>query len=331
METIDFHAHLLSPHVEFTRVFDKVALTFFAKTLGTNKEQLLEKKYEGYVDAVINNIKTSKYVKKSVLLPVDGKVNTKGKELFRDKTVCSYSEDVYEVYKKYPELVIPFFSINPNRVDALDLIDRYVALGFQGAKFLQNFWDIDINDKKYIPYFEKIKEYDLPLIIHTGSEHAIDSNPLYEKIEIANQAIEIGCKVVIAHMGVDIVMEKNPLKLHNNLSFKTQNFGEDYYKSLEYLEKYENVYADLSALILFFRAKVIEDLAKNQKHLHHKLLFGTDYPVPQSVLFSYNSLSLQKRLEFEKIQNPLDRYVQFCIEYFGEDSKIFTNYNSLID
>lgn len=330
METIDFHAHLLSPHVDFSRFYDKVALSLFSKKLGVDKEQLIEKKYEAYVETFANNLLSSKYVKKSVLLPVDGKVDLNGKEVFRDKTVCSSSEDVYEVYKKYPDLVIPFFSVNPNREDALDLIDKYVALGFKGAKFLQNFWDIDINDKRYIPYFEKIKQYNLPIIIHTGSEHAIESNPIYEKIEIANQAIEVGCKVVLAHMGVDIIMQKNPLKFHHNFSFQTSKFGEDYYKTLEYLEKHNNVYADLSALILFFRSKVVEDLAKNQKHLHHKLLFGTDYPVPFSVVFAYHSLSLKQRLTVEKIENPLDRYAEFFLAYFEKDSPIFTNYQKLL-
>jgi len=331
METIDFHAHLLSPHVDFSRAFDKVALSLFEKKLGVDKKKLIDKKYEGYVDAFIHNVSSSQYIKKSVLLPVDGKVDLKGRETFRDKTVCSYSEDVYEVYKRFPELIIPFFSINPNRLDALDLIDKYVALGFKGAKFLQNFWDIDINDERYIPYFEKIKSYNLPLIIHTGSEHAIESNPIYEKIEIANLAIEVGCKVVIAHMGVDVVMEKRAFNLHHNFSFQTKNFGEDYHKTLEYLEKYDNVYADLSALIMVFRTKTIEDLAKNQKHLHHKLLFGTDYPVPFSIVFSYNSLSLKKRFEIENIKNPLDRYAKFCMEYFTKESEIFTNYKKLID
>ncbi len=295
MNTIDFHAHLLNPEVDFSRVYDKVALSLFAKKLGVDKNELIEKKYEAYVKSFINNISTSQYVKKSVLLPVDAKVDKNGNELFKDKTVCSSNEDVYEVYKNNPNLIIPFFSINPNRKDALDLIDKYVAQGFKGAKFLQNFWDIDINDKKYLPYFQKIKSYDLPIIIHTGSEHAIESNTAYETIDVANQAIEVGCKVVLAHMGVNIIMETKLNKLHNNFSFDNSKFGEDYNKILEYLEKYDNVYADLSALIAFFRTKVVEDLALNQKHLHHKLLFGTDFPVPFSILFSYNSLSLSKK------------------------------------
>ena len=279
---------------------------------------------------MIRNINTSKYLNKSVVLPVDAIVSPKGKVLEYDKTVCSSSDDVYELYKKFPNEVIPFFSINPNRVDALDLIDKYVALGFKGAKFLQNYWDIDINNKQYIPYFEKIKSYDLPIIIHTGSEHAVKSNTMYEKIEVANLAIKLGCKVVLAHFGVNMVMEQKLNKITNNFSFDNQKFGEDYFKTLDYLEKNENVYADLSAMIMCFRSKTIEDLAKNQKQIHHKLLFGSDYPVPFSVLFSYHSLGLKKRLELERIVNPFDRNIEFFNQYFDEESVIYTNWQKLI-
>ncbi|MCG3691870.1 amidohydrolase family protein [Aliarcobacter butzleri] len=330
MQTIDFHSHLLNPNVSFSRLYDKVAISLFAKKLGVDKNELINRKYDAFVESFINNIKTSKHIKKSVILPVDAKIDIKGDEIHRDKTVCSSNEDVYKEYQKYPNEIIPFFSINPNRKDALDLIDKYASLGFKGAKFLQNYWDIDINDKKYSKYFEKIKSYNLPIIIHSGSEYAISSNPKYEKIEVANQAIEIGCKVVLAHFGVNIIMENRLKYFHNNLSFENNRFGDDYFKTLEYLEKHENVYADLSAVIALFRTKIVEDLAKNQKQIHHKLLFGTDYPVPFSILFSHNSLGLKKRLELEKIQNPLDRYISFFNEYFEEDSPVYNNWQKLI-
>ena len=330
MQTIDFHAHLLSPDVSFSRIYDKAAISVFAKKLGVDKNELINRKYEAFVEAFINNVKTSKHVKKSVILPVDAKIDHKGNEISRDKTVCSSNEDVLREYQENPNEIIPFFSVNPNRPDALDLIDKYASQGFKGAKFLQNYWDIDINDKKYTPYFEKIKSYDLPIIIHTGGEHAIESNPMYEKVEVANGAIEVGCKVVLAHFGVNMIMNQELTKLHHNFSFETSKFGEDYFKTIEYLEKHENVYADLSAIIAFFRTKVVEDLAKNQKHIHDKLLFGTDYPVPFSIMFSYNSLGLRKRMELEKIENPLDRYVAFFNEYFEEDSPIYSNWEKLI-
>jgi len=330
MKTVDFHAHLLNPEVSFARLYDKIALSFFAKKLGADKNDLLTRKYDAFVDTFIKNIKISKHITKSVLLPVDAKIDTNGLEIDKDKTVCSSNDDVFCEYQKYPEQIIPFFSINPNRCDALNLIDKYANLGFKGAKFLQNYWDININDKKYIPYFEKIKSYNLPIIIHTGSEYSIKSNKQFEQIEVANLAIEIGCTVVLAHFGVNVLMENKTKYLRNNFSFNSQKFGEDYFKTLDYLEKYPNVYADLAAIIALFRAKIVADLAHNRKHIHHKLLFATDFPVPFSVLFSYHNLSLKQRLEITKIENPLDRYLAFFQQYFPDNSPIYSNWQKLI-
>lgn len=328
MKTIDFHTHLLSPELSFNRIYDKIALKLFAKKLGTSEEELLNGKFNGFLTSLERNIRSSQYIEKIVLLPVDGKYNNKGVFLEKDNTVCSSTEDILNTYEKNKDIFVPFLSINPNREDALDKLDEYIEKGCKGVKFLQNYWDIDINDSKYIPYFEKVKSYDLPIIVHTGSEYAVSSNSMYEKVEVINQAVEIGCKVVIAHMGVSMFMEKNHLKFHNNFSYN--KMCEDYYKTINYLEKNDNVYTDLSAIISIFRSKIIKDLAENQKHLHNKLLFATDFPVPFSILFSHHNLSLSKRLELEKIQNPFDRYVQFLNQWFSEDSEIYTNYKKLI-
>lgn len=330
MKTIDFHSHLLSKELAFHRPYDKLAISLFAKKLGSSSKELIQNKYIGFEDTYVRNINNSTYVDKSVILPVDGIVDSFGKEISKDNTVCSSNDDILSFHSKYPDISIPFFSVNPNRLDALDLIDQYVASGFKGAKFLQNYWNIDLSDAKYIPYFEKLKHYNLPVIIHSGGEHAVSSNPLYESIDVAKLPIEIGCNVVLAHFGLNMIMNQSFKTIHHNFSFDSSTFGDDYFKTISFLENHDNVYADLSAIIAFFRSKVLKDLAENQSQIHDKLLFGTDFPVPFSILFSHHSLSLNKRLELEKIQNPLDRYVAFFLQYFNEDHQIFHNWKKLL-
>lgn len=328
MKTIDFHTHLLSKDVSFDRLYDKVALTIFAKSLNANKKVLLTEKYEGYVKTLINNIDTSNNVDKIVLLPVDGIYDNNGYYISKDNTVCSNTHDILELYNKFPNHIVPFLSVNPNRYNSLDLLDEYIERGCKGVKFLQNYWNIDLNDKKYIPYFEKIKKHNLPIVIHTGSEYAVKSNSLFEKIEVSNQVIEIGCNVVLAHGGVSMFMETNPIKFLNN--FNMNKMSKDYEKSLDYMRKHNNVYVDLSAIISIFRSKIIKDLAENQKDIHNKLLFATDFPVPFSILFSFHTIPFKERLLLEKIVNPFDRYIAFLNYWFKEDSEIYTNYKKLI-
>jgi len=61
-----------------------------------------------------------------------------------------------------------------------------------------------------------------------------------------------------------------------------------------------------------------------------KILFGTDFPVPFSVILSSYDLPFRDRLALNRIQNPLDRYVRAMSLYFGENSLIFSNYKKIL-
>ncbi len=324
-ELVDIHTHLLSSDVKFNRIYDKIALKIFGKKMGIDFSELKQDPYLGYTKALIRNIKKSKKIKKVVLFGVDAKFNLEGKETDKDITVCAKNEDVLELYSANKDIIIPFFSINPNRADALDLIDKYVALGFRGAKFLQNYWQIDLNDKRYIPYFKKLAEHNLPLIIHTGSENSIESKKEYESITMLEAPLREGVVVIAAHMGLEYSLKR----VFKSFSKDAKNFNKEYFLLLDMLKKEKNLYADISAILTPFRAKVLRDLSKRAE-IHDKLLFGTDFPVPISVIFSSYDLPLKVRLLLNKIKNPFDRYVSALHYYFKEDNPIFTNYKKVL-
>ncbi len=322
---VDIHAHLLNKDVRFDRFYDKAVIKLFSKALGVEANELLDDPYGGYKKAVIRNIKNSNYLKKTVLFGVDARVDSFGRETHRDLTVCASNDDLLKFCSKNSDLIIPFFSINPNRLDALDEIDRYYELGFKGAKFLQNYWGVDTRDGKYLKYFEKLKEYDLPLIIHIGSESSVHSFKECESIRMLDQPLSLGVKTICAHMALSYT----PFGILKALMQNPRYFNDEYFTLLEMLEQYENLYADISAILTPVRAKVLRHLS-SQKHIHHKLLFGTDYPVPFTTIFNSYDLSFKKRVEISKIKNPYDRYIEAIFAYFGKDSPIFTNYKKLI-
>ena len=199
---IDFHAHLLSFDVKFERFYDKLAIKFFATKLGMDPKELIKNPYQAYTHGLLKNIRESEHIEKSVLFGVDERVDKKGNTLHKDITVCATNENLLELYEKNRDIIIPFFSINPMRPDALDLIDKYTELGFKGAKFLQNYWNVDTRDKAFIPYFEKLKSKNLPLIVHIGSESSVHSFKACESIEMLTQPLEIGVNTVAAHMAL---------------------------------------------------------------------------------------------------------------------------------
>ncbi len=325
MKTVDFHTHLLSSSVKFDRLYDKMAITLFASRFGMSAKKLMQDPYNTYCESLMTNVKESKFLDKIVLFGVDERVDDRGETTHCDITVCATNEDVNRLYQQNRDLIVPFFSINPQRPDALELIDRYVALGFKGAKFLQNYWGVDTRQKRYIPYFEKLKQHNLPLIVHIGSESSVHSYKECESIEMLNSPVEIGVKTVCAHMALSY----EPLKIFKALSKNPQNFNCEYFQLLEMLETHDNLYADISALLTPVRAKVLTHLSK-QKKIHNKLLFGTDFPVPFTTVFNTHALPIKKSFEISKEKNPFDRYTKIILEFFDEDSEIFSNYKKLI-
>jgi predicted TIM-barrel fold metal-dependent hydrolase len=320
------HTHLLSGRVKFDRLYDKMAILFFARRLGANPIKLMSNSYDEYVKTLISCVRNSKHIEKIALFGIDEKIDENGNLLHKDTTVCASNDDTLEVFLQNKDVVIPFFSINPLRKDALKLIDNYADLGFKGAKFMQNYWEIDTNDIKFAPYFEKLKARNLPLIFHIGSESSLPSNRRYESLDMIDQALKIGVKVIVAHMALSY----EPLRIFNAFRRNPKYFSQDYFKLLDMLEKYDNLYADISALLTPVRAKVLRHLADNFA-VHNKLLYGSDYPVPFLIMLNSYDLPLFKRLKLVFEKNPFDRYAKTIMEYFPPQSPIYANYKKVLD
>jgi len=323
IKTVDIHSHLLSADVKFDRFYDKLALAFFAKKFDINRRELIKNGFEGYKSNFARLIKSSNFVQKSVVFGVDAKFDESGNLVHKDKTVCASNEDVFAFYEQNPNEVVPFFSVNPNRKDALNLIEKYHKMGFKGGKLLHSYWETDLNDKRYEPYFRLLSELGLPLVIHVGDENSLASNKALESIEQLKSPLNLGCRIVCAHMGASSdgvlsMFSRDPEKL-----------GANYFTLLRWLREFDGLYADVSALLCINKARILPHL-KTQTQIHDKILFGTDFPVPFSVILSSYDLPFRDRLALNRIQNPLDRYVCAMSLYFGEDSPIFSNYKKIL-
>ncbi len=323
IKTVDIHSHLLSADVKFDRFYDKLALAFFAKKFDINRSELIKNGFEGYKSNFARLIKSSNFVQKSVVFGVDAKFDESGNLVHKDKTVCASNEDVFAFYEQNPNEVVPFFSVNPNRKDALNLIEKYHKMGFKGGKLLHSYWETDLNDKRYEPYFRLLSELGLPLVIHVGDENSLASNKALESIEQLKSPLNLGCRIVCAHMGASSdgvlsMFSRDPEKL-----------GANYFTLLRWLREFDGLYADVSALLCINKARILPHL-KTQTQIHDKILFGTDFPVPFSVILSSYDLPMRDRLALNRIQNPLDRYVRAMSLYFGEDSPIFSNYKKIL-
>jgi len=212
-------------------------------------------------------------------------------------------------------------------ISALDRIDEQIGNGCRGAKFLQNYWGVDLNDQRLIPYYEKLREHRLPLIIHIGSEYAISSFARFERIEMLDLPLATGVTVIAAHMGLGRINYK--LRLWRNLSKDPRFFNRDYFRMLEMLQRYENLYADISAILSPLRARALRHLSE-QTDVHGKILFGTDYPVAFPIRFNTYDLSPSTKKEIAGISNPFDRYAAAILKYFPEGNPIYDNHAKVL-
>ncbi|MES9972195.1 MAG: amidohydrolase family protein [Candidatus Thiodiazotropha sp.] len=327
MQTIDIHTHLLNREVTFHRPYDRFAVQLFARSLGVDPRALRRRPYETYVEAMAKAVTQSAYVQKTCLFGVDARYDKQGREIDRDKTVCARNEDVLAVAASYPDQFIPFLSVNPRRSDALDLIDEFVQRGCRGAKFLQNYWGLDLNSEQLIPYYEKLKQHRLPLVVHIGSEYTIHSYSSYEHVEMLDLPLGVGVTVIAAHMGLGRFEHK--LRVWRNLSRRPCYFDRDYFRLLEMLTQYQNLYADISAILVPLRARALRHLSQ-QKQVHEKILFGTDYPVPFTVRHNSFDLNSTTRRRIAQVENPFDRYTAVMLEYFPATSPIYRNHEKLL-
>jgi uncharacterized protein len=170
---------------------------------------------------------------------------------------------LFAVCRAHPEF-LPAVSIHPARPDALDELERCLALGAVMMKCLPNCHNIDTRLPQYRPFWERMAAAGMPLLAHTGGEHTV---PVMDK-KLADPAcltgaLECGVIVIAAHCAT-----------------KSGTTDPDYLPALmQMMEKWPRLYGDLSALNLPIRSAGLKKMLA-RPDLHERLVHGSDFPVP---------------------------------------------------
>lgn len=146
-------------------------------------------------------------------------------------------------------------------------------------KWLPNSMGIDPAHKICVPFYEKVKELGMVILVHTGEEKAVvglDSHQKYGNPLLLKTALDVGAKVIMAHCAslgknADIESTQNPQP-------KLPNF--QLFLRMMANPKWEGIlFGDISAITQFNRMDCVETLLK-RTDLHHRLVNGSDYPLP---------------------------------------------------
>ncbi len=254
-----------------------------------------EKSNAKYVANLLSELRSSRKVGRAVLLGMDGVYNSVGK-LDEQATEFLISNDyVLKLAKDYPDEFWAGASVNPQRRDAVDELQRGAEMGAKLIKWLPNAQQFDPGDRRHIPFYRELARLRIPLLSHVGFEFSLigtdqsagDPNKL-------RVALEEGVTVIAAH-GCS----------HGLI------FSEKFYKTfLELAHTYPNFFSDISALSLPNRLGMLFRLRRHPE-LHHRLLFGTDYPLPVFRWACYGRGGLLGGRDLET-KNRFDRHHALC-------------------
>ncbi|MDH5640391.1 MAG: amidohydrolase family protein, partial [Nitrospira sp.] len=195
-----------------------------------------------------------------------------------------------------PDELLAGVSINPQRRDAVEEVHRCAEAGAVLVKVLPNAQQFNPADPRYKPFYRALAERKLPFLSHVGYEFSlIGKDQSVGDPDRLRLALDEGATVIAAHAcsyGL-MLYEKFIPTFH------------------EFAKHYPNFYADISALTLPNRLRMLLHLRK-YPDLHGRLLFGTDYPLSVFHLAAWGRVGLGSLLTMIKTKNRFDRQVEVC-------------------
>jgi hypothetical protein len=214
-------------------------------------------------------------VEKAVVLPLDATPE--------GSTFWFTTEQVIDIYRKYPERIIPFCKLDPRQINNSPVTDftwilkEYKDLGCKGVGEITA--NLYIDDPMVVNLFRQCGDMEMPVLFHLvdriGAPYGLVDDiylPRLEKVlKELPQTIFIGHAMSFwAEISSDVDEKtrggypKGPIKSPGRLQ--------------ELLKKYNNLYGDLSAGSGF--NAITRDPEYGYKFLEEfqdKLLFGTDF------------------------------------------------------
>jgi predicted TIM-barrel fold metal-dependent hydrolase len=290
---VDFHVHLFGVGDEGTGCFiserqrDHLNYRFFLRLLGIGENGHMDR---DYVAEMVRQLEEST-IDRALLLAQDGRYDRKGL-LDRESTNFYVpNEYLFQVVQRYPSLFASCASINPKRRDAIEELDRCAENGAQAIKIHPSTQDVDPGEQRFRPFYRRLTEHRLLLIVHTGMEHASEVvGHEFSRPSRLVSALEEGCTVVAAHAGMGAFFDP-----------------QDFFPELVTLvEHYPKLYCDSAVLASMFRWRNLPRILGEPTVLE-RLVHASDWPFPSNAMVFWNRLSPIRLLGLSSQSNLFER------------------------
>jgi len=298
---VDMHCHIAglgaggSGCFVSPRLVNNWRFNIYLRSFGVTHKEMLEKGDTIVADRISESVAQSKYVSKVVLLALDGVIGPNGQIDTNRTEVYVPNEYVATVCAHHTNLLFGA-SVNPYRPDALARLEWAKAHGAVLVKWIPPIMEINPDDPKLIPFYQKMVELHLPLLSHTGEEksfsHAEENYGDPAKLRLP---LSLGVTVIAAHIAssADYHGERGPDRL------------------AQLMREFPNLYTDISALTQINKPGVLKE-ALTKPEFSGRLIYGTDFPLINTALVSpwYSfHLSFAQKWAIWRTKNPWDRDV----------------------
>ena len=282
----DYHVHLvglgvggtgnwINPHM--TSLWHPGKRIRYSVYLSAGGIDDMERADQQYIERLIRLIRYGKGSGKFHILAFDRHYEPDG-SIDEEHTEFYVPNDyAFAVAAQAPDIFVPVISVHPYRKDAVAELEKWAAKGARLVKWLPNAMGIDPSNPLCDEFYAAMRRLDMVLLTHAGEEKAVEAeadqllgNPL-----LLRRPLDQGNKIIVAHCASrgknpDLEAEETPL---------VDNF--DLFLRMMDEAKYEGLlFCDISALTLVQRmGKPLRVLLERQD-LHHRLVDGSDYPLP---------------------------------------------------
>jgi uncharacterized protein len=191
------------------------------------------------------------------------------------------SEEVADRAAAYPDVLIPFGSVDPRTSEAAvrrarRLISEHAVRGFKFHPSLQGF---SPDDQSYYPLYEVIEQAGLPAVFHTGQTGIGAGLPGGRGIKLRLSNPMLLDDVAADFPGMTVILA------HPSVPWQDEAISIATHKA--------NVYIDLSGWSpKYFPPQLVRAASS---YLQDKMLFGTDYPLltPERWLSDFELLDIK--------------------------------------
>jgi predicted TIM-barrel fold metal-dependent hydrolase len=267
---------------------------FFLKLLNISENGRLD---QDYVKELIRQLRESSS-SRAVLLSYDGRYDAQGRFDRAATRVYVPNEYLFRVVSAHPDLFIPCASINPKRSDAVEQLDYCAENGARVLKIHPPTQDVNPAEERFRPFYRRVAEHGILLMVHTGSEHAseVTDHTLTDPAHLL-PALEEGCTVIAAHTGMGSFLDEDV-------------FREDYFLNLVGLiKRFPHLYCDTAVLASMFRWRNLPRILEEEPVLE-RLVHASDWPFTSNALVFWNRLSPFQLLALCAETNLFERDLQ---------------------